>query len=76
MDRERDAGSEREPWHAVLSAVKRAARRLPKPKRRPKFPDWLVVALFLWAAWHDRCLSMARGAGTGGRPATRCWSAR
>jgi len=59
MDRERDAGDEREQWHTVLSAVKRAARRLPKPKRRPKFSDWLVVALFLWAAWHDRCLSWA-----------------
>ena len=43
----------------MLSAVKRAARRLPKPKRRPKFPDWLVVAMYLWSVWHDRCLSWA-----------------
>ena len=52
---------EREQWHTVLSAVKRASRRLPKPKRRPKFPDWLIVAMFLWAVWHDRCLSWACG---------------
>lgn len=59
MGRERDRGSEREQWQSVLSAVKRAARRLPKPKRRAKFPDWLVVAMFLWSVWHDRCLSWA-----------------
>ena len=50
---------EREQWRAVLSAVKRAARRLPKPRRRPKFADWLVVAMYLWSVWHDRCLSWA-----------------
>jgi hypothetical protein len=59
MDRERDGGLEREQWKAVLSSVKRAARRLPRPRRRPRFPDWLVVAMFLWAVWHDRCLSWA-----------------
>jgi hypothetical protein len=59
MDRKRDRNLERQQWQAVLSAVKRAARRLPKPKRRPRFADWLVVSLFMWAVWHDRCLSWA-----------------
>jgi Transposase DDE domain len=59
MDRERTSGFEREQWQAVVSAVKRAARRLPKPRRRPRYPDRLVVAMFLWAVWHDRCLSWA-----------------
>ena len=59
MDRERTSGFERGQWRTVLSAVKRASRRLPKPKRRPRFPDWLIVALFLWSVWHDRCLSWA-----------------
>ena len=59
MDREHEGGREREQWKLVLSAVKRASRRLPRPRRRPVFPDWLVVAMFLWAAWHDRCLSWA-----------------
>jgi hypothetical protein len=59
MDRKRDGSLEREQWKAVLSAVKRAARRLPRPKRRPRFPDRLVAAMFLWGVWHDRCLSWA-----------------
>jgi hypothetical protein len=50
---------EREQWKVVLRSVKRAARRLPKPKRRAAFPDWLIVAMYLWAAWRDRCLSWA-----------------
>lgn len=50
---------ERVQWAVVLSAVKRASRRLPAPGRRPVFPDWLVVAMYLWSVWHDRCLSWA-----------------
>lgn len=60
---DRVPGEDRQQWKAVVSAVKRASRRasrcLPKPKRRPRFPDWLVVAMFLWSVWHDRCLSWA-----------------
>ena len=56
---DRVSNRDREQWVLVLSAVKRAARRLPKPARRPKFPDWLIVAMYLWAVWHDRCLSWA-----------------
>jgi hypothetical protein len=50
MDLDRDL------WRKLLSSVKRAARSLPKAKRRPKFPDWLIVAMYLWCVWHDRPL--------------------
>ena len=51
-------------WTAVMVAVRVACGRAPKPKkrrrgRRTTFPDWLIVAMYLWAAWHDRCLSWA-----------------
>jgi len=50
---------DREIWRTVLCAIRRAARRLPKPKRKPKFPDWLIVAMYLWSVWHDRSLKWA-----------------
>jgi len=56
MDR---TSSDREVWSKVLSSVRRAARSLPKPRRRPVFPDWLIVAMYLWSVWHDRTLSWA-----------------
>jgi hypothetical protein len=49
---------DREEWRIVLGAVRRAARAEakanPRPPRRPRYPDWLVVAMFLWACGHDR----------------------
>jgi hypothetical protein len=51
-----------EEWRIVLAAVRRAAREEAKanpPARRPRYPDWLVVAMFLWACGHDRCGSWA-----------------
>src|SRR5215208_5731698 len=51
---------DRELWKAVLAAVKRASRSLPRPgRRRPRFADWLVVAMYLWCVWHDRPLCWA-----------------
>ena len=50
---------DRELWRTVLSEVKRAARRVPRVGRRPRFADWLIVALYIWSVWHDRCLSWA-----------------
>jgi hypothetical protein len=51
---------DRELWAAVMAAVKRAARRLPRPgRRRPRFADWLVAAMYLWCVWHDRPLCWA-----------------
>ena len=49
---------DRVPWKVVLSAVKRAARRLPRD-RRLTFGDWLIAAMYLWAVAHDRCQSWA-----------------
>jgi hypothetical protein len=49
---------DRDQWSVVLAAVKRATRRTPKGKRL-RFPDWLIVAMYLWAVAHDRCQSWA-----------------
>jgi hypothetical protein len=46
-----------EQWRIVLDAVKRAARhvaRLMPLQRKLQFPDWLVVAMYLWAVQHER----------------------
>lgn len=50
---------DRDAWKLTLAAVKRAARRLPRPARRFAFADWLVVAMYLWAVAHDRPQSWA-----------------
>ena len=53
---------DREIWSAVMAAVRQASKRVPAVKRRgPRvtFPDWLVVAMYLWAVWHDRNLGWA-----------------
>jgi Transposase DDE domain len=53
---------DRDQWKVVLEAVKRAARevnRSHRPRRRPRFADWLIVAMFLWAVAHDRPQSWA-----------------
>jgi hypothetical protein len=46
-------------WKIVLQAIHNAHRQLYKPKRRPQYPDWLIVAMFLWSVWHHRPLSWA-----------------
>ena len=57
----------RDEWRIVLTEVKRVARRVGRPGRRRRFPDWLIVAMFLWAVAHDRCQPWAcdRGHYTG-----------
>src|SRR5438034_11761576 len=52
---------DRELWRIVLAAVKRAARVVARvaPGRRPRFADWLIVAMYIWCVWHDRPLSWA-----------------
>lgn len=47
---------DRELWTIVLDSVKRCAKRLPRPKRRPAYADWLIVAIYLWCVWHERPL--------------------
>lgn len=52
---------DREIWKAVMSAVRKAARAVeaqgPRARRKPLYPNWLIVAMYLWGVWHDRCLS-------------------
>jgi Transposase DDE domain len=50
---------DRELWSIVLSAIKKAARIVGRTGRRPTFPDWLIVAMYVWSVWHDRPLSWA-----------------
>lgn len=52
---------DREVWAVVLDAVKRAAGEVGwnGGRRRPKFPNWLIMAMYFWAVWHDRTMSWA-----------------
>src|SRR3712207_1830773 len=50
---------DREIWRAVMAAVRRACREVGHVGRRPRYPTRLVVAMYCWAVWHDRCLSWA-----------------
>src|SRR5215211_5010683 len=60
---------DREIWGIVMATVKRACRAVERDLggRRPTYPNRLVVAMYLWAVWHDRTLSWAcdRGHYTG-----------
>jgi Transposase DDE domain len=46
-------------WKIAFQAIHQAHRHLPGPRRRPQYPDWLIVAMFLWSVWHHRPLSWA-----------------
>jgi len=52
---------DRELWALVLETIKRAAREVGwnGGRRRPRFPNWLIVAMYVWAVWHDRTMSWA-----------------
>ena len=54
---------DRELWQTVLGAVKRAAKRVGREpgyrRRRSPYALWLVAAMYLWCAWHDRPLCWA-----------------
>jgi hypothetical protein len=41
-------------WNVVYQTIKQVARRMPKPRWRPEYSDTLIVAMYLWAAYHDR----------------------
>jgi hypothetical protein len=49
---------DRELWTLVFAAVKRAAKRVGwnGGRRRPSYPNWLIVAMYIWCCWHDRPL--------------------
>jgi hypothetical protein len=50
---------DRESWQFVLQAIHRAARNHKPSGRRPKYANGLIVAMYCWSVWHDRCLSWA-----------------
>jgi hypothetical protein len=52
---------DREIWTLILTTVKRAAKEVGwnGGRRAPRYPNWLIVAMYLWSVWHDRTLSWA-----------------
>ena len=52
---------DRELWTVILATVKRAAKEVGwnGGSRAPRYPNWLIVAMYLWSVWHDRTLSWA-----------------
>jgi hypothetical protein len=52
---------DRELWTLVLATVRRAAADVGwnGGRRAPRYPNWLIVAMYLWSVWHDRTLSWA-----------------
>lgn len=51
---------DRDVWSIVIAAIKRASRAVGNDGgRAPRYPNWLVVAMYVWAVWHDRTLSWA-----------------
>jgi hypothetical protein len=59
--RGRGQSVDRELWTLVLGTIKRAAREVGwnGGRRAPRFPNWLIVAMYAWSTWHDRTLSWA-----------------
>src|SRR5262245_54730630 len=41
-------------WKTVYQVIRQVDRQLGRPKRRPEYSDVLIVAMYLWAAAHDR----------------------
>jgi Transposase DDE domain len=52
---------DRELWTLLLSAIRRAAKRVGwhGGRRLPLYPNWLIVAMYIWTVWHDRPLCWA-----------------
>jgi hypothetical protein len=54
-----DSTLEATTWRIIVASVRKAAHAIEPVGRRPVYPNWLIVAMFLWSVWHDRCLSWA-----------------
>lgn len=52
---------DRELWNWILVSIKRAADVVGwnGGRRKPLYPNWLVVAMYVWSVAHDRPLSWA-----------------
>ena len=46
-------------WQIVLKSVCRASRAIKGSGRSPRYPNQLIVSMYFWSVWHDRCLSWA-----------------
>lgn len=46
-------------WKTLVAAIRRAARKVKCSVRDPKFSDLLIVKMYFWSVWHDRCMSWA-----------------
>lgn len=46
-------------WRTVYRAIVAANRSVPRFGRTPQYSDTLIVAMYLWAVWHDRPLCWA-----------------
>ncbi len=45
---------DRQIWHQIRSAVRRADRIVPRRGRKATYSDSLIVLLHIWCVWHDR----------------------
>jgi Transposase DDE domain len=50
---------DRQIWRIIFKSVGRATQAIKSPGRRPRYPNRLIVAMYFWSVWHDRCLSWA-----------------
>jgi hypothetical protein len=50
---------DRDIWKVIQSAIKRVCRKCRRAGRKPRFSEKLIVGMYLWSVWHDRCLSWA-----------------
>ena len=46
-------------WKTMYHTIRMANRSIAQKGRRPVYPDTLIVAMYLWAVWHDRPMSWA-----------------
>ena len=50
---------DRDVWTNLMAAIRRATGAVKSSVRAPKYSDRLIVAMYFWSVWHDRCLSWA-----------------
>lgn len=44
-------------WKVLYQTIRTVNRSIARKGRRPVYPDTLIVAMYLWAVWHDRPMS-------------------
>ena len=50
---------DRELWLVITGAVDRVVGSISRQGRRPRYSDRLIVLMYLWCAWQNKCLSWA-----------------